>query len=188
MALTAIINGLEKIPLAGATFSLCIVPQLAMAHRPLALLALCASLAVASCASENPTNMSSAGSVTDFGHALTGVLGFSYLLCLRALEMLSPALPAPREPAPIRLIGAGLGRTATSSLKTALTELGYQVQGIPEEGSFPALGLPGRGTDAIADPSTPICCARTTPFPHSRALRMVRTRLTGEVSQNWHKC
>jgi hypothetical protein len=142
-----------------------------MAPRPLALLALCASLAVASCASENPDKMSFAGFVTG---------------------MFSPSVPAPREPASIRLIGAGLGRTATSSLKTALIELGYQVQRIPEERSFPALGpnFPRRETDAIANPATHMCCVLATPFPQSRAMRPVRpvrTRLTWEVSQNWHK-
>ena len=40
---------------------------------------------------------------------------------------LSPAPPVQNDPVPMRLIGAGFGRTGTISLKTALTELGYQV-------------------------------------------------------------
>ena len=69
-----------------------------MVSRRLALMALCASLAVASCAAANP----STGKFTAWEMVKSA---------------LSPAPPAQRDPVPMRLIGAGLPRTGTLSLK-----------------------------------------------------------------------
>jgi len=89
-----------------------------MVSRRLALMALCASLAVASCAAANP----STGKFTAWEMVKSA---------------LSPAPPAQRDPVPMRLIGAGLSRTGTLSLKTALNELGYQVDEMPLDAPVP---------------------------------------------------
>ncbi|KAJ1473622.1 hypothetical protein T484DRAFT_3324200 [Baffinella frigidus] len=77
-------------------------------RQALSLVALCASLAVASCASANQAD--------------SKITPWSFLK-----NLLSNAAPEKRDPVKMRLIGAGFGRTGTMSLKTALTELGYQV-------------------------------------------------------------
>jgi len=81
-------------------------PLALLSGAPLALL-LCVSLAVASQKSVSAKPTFSAW------HLVT--------------NLLSPTPPVQRDPVPMRLIGAGFGRTGTVSLKAALTELGYQV-------------------------------------------------------------
>ena len=81
-------------------------PLALLSGAPLALL-LCASLAVASCESVPAKPTFTAWQVVT--------------------DLLSPTPLVQRDPVPMRLIGAGFGRTGTVSLKAALTELGYQV-------------------------------------------------------------
>lgn len=103
-------GGVHKTRTSEDKLSFGIVKQPAMPPRrqALSLVALCASLAVASCASANQAD--------------SKITPWSFLK-----NLLSNAAPEKRDPVKMRLIGAGFGRTGTMSLKTALTELGYQV-------------------------------------------------------------